>query len=50
MTYGPRAVRWIPWVYVGVVVVAFVFFYPIYACVPLTPQQFSWRLWMPSWR
>ena len=50
MAEGPRAVQWLPWVYVGVVIVAFVFFYPIYACVPLTPEQFTWRMWMPSWR
>ncbi len=47
---GPRAVRWVPWAYVAVVVAAFVFFYPIYACVPLTPREFTWRLWLPTWR
>lgn len=50
MTEGPRALRWLPWAYAFVLIVAFVFFYPVWACVPLTPQEFQWRLWMPTWR
>ena len=47
---GPVAVRWVPWAYVGAVVAAFIFFYPIYACVPLTAPEFALRLWLPTWR
>jgi len=50
MAEGPKAVRWLPWVYVGLVIATFVFFYPIYADVPLTTREFSWRMWMPTWR
>ena len=50
LAHGPRAVRWAPWAYVALVVAAFVFFYPVYACVPLTPDEFTWRVWLPTWR
>ncbi len=36
--------------YVGVVVVAFIFFYPIYASVNLTGPELQSRIWIPSWR
>ncbi|MGH7626907.1 MAG: hypothetical protein ACREOJ_16525 [Gemmatimonadaceae bacterium] len=32
------------------VAVAFGFFYPIYAGVPLTPHALALRFWFPSWR
>jgi dolichyl-phosphate-mannose-protein mannosyltransferase len=47
---SPGGVRYVPWVYVGLVAAAFVFFYPIWACVPLSPEQFDLRMWLPSWR
>jgi dolichyl-phosphate-mannose--protein O-mannosyl transferase len=50
LAQGPKSVRWIPWAYGAAVVAAFIFFYPIYACVPLTEREFSWRLWLPTWR
>lgn len=37
-------------VYVAAVVGAFLFFYPIYAAVPLTKEAFELRMWLPSWR
>ncbi|HET9251614.1 MAG TPA: phospholipid carrier-dependent glycosyltransferase [Candidatus Eisenbacteria bacterium] len=37
-------------VYVLLVAAFFVFFYPIYAAVPLTNEAFGLRLWLPSWR
>jgi dolichyl-phosphate-mannose-protein mannosyltransferase len=36
--------------YVAIVVAAFVFFYPIWTGLPLTPQAFEWRIWLESWR
>ena len=36
--------------YVAAVAAAFVFFYPIYAAVPLTKEAFDLRMWLPSWR
>ena len=50
MSAGPPRLRWVPWAYVAAVVAAFIFFYPIYACVPLTAPQFTMRLWLPTWR
>ena len=32
------------------VVATFAFFYPLYAAVPLTPEQVDLRLWLQSWR
>jgi dolichyl-phosphate-mannose--protein O-mannosyl transferase len=37
-------------IYVGLVVAAFVFFYPIWTGLPLTERAFEWRMWFPSWR
>ena len=36
--------------YVMLVAAFFVFFYPIYAAVPLTNEAFQHRVWIPSWR
>ncbi len=36
--------------YITVVVVAFIFFYPIYSSVFLTPQEFEARIWFENWR
>ncbi len=36
--------------YVALVAAAFVFFHPVYAAVPLTPEAFSSRVWLPGWR
>jgi dolichyl-phosphate-mannose--protein O-mannosyl transferase len=38
------------WAYVAAVVLAFLWLYPIYAAVPLTPDAFRARLWLSSWR
>ena len=35
---------------VTAVVAAFIFFFPIYAAIPLTPHQFALRIWIPSWK
>ncbi|HEU4792909.1 MAG TPA: phospholipid carrier-dependent glycosyltransferase [Nitrolancea sp.] len=35
---------------VAMVVAAFIFFFPIYSAIPLTPDQFALRIWIPSWR
>jgi len=42
--------RWLAAGYVVAVVAAFVFFYPIYAAIPLSPEAFERRLWFGSWR
>jgi dolichyl-phosphate-mannose-protein mannosyltransferase len=47
---GPPRLRWVAWAYGAAVVAAFVFFYPIYSAVPLTPSQFESRLWVTTWR
>jgi dolichyl-phosphate-mannose--protein O-mannosyl transferase len=31
-------------------VATFLFFYPLYAAIPLTPDQVDLRMWFPSWR
>ena len=36
--------------YVALVALAFVFFHPIFAAVPLTPEAFSLRVWLSGWR
>ena len=36
--------------YVAAVVAAFAFFYPIYSCLPITPEAYERRLWLDSWR
>jgi dolichyl-phosphate-mannose-protein mannosyltransferase len=36
--------------YVAIVVVAFIYFYPIYASVNLTGPELQDRIWIPSWR
>ncbi len=36
--------------YVGLVVAAFCFFYPIYTSLPLSPHAFGLRMWLPGWR
>lgn len=47
-----RDARWraVAAAYVAVVVAAFVFFFPIYAALPLTPERFDLRMWLSSWR
>jgi dolichyl-phosphate-mannose--protein O-mannosyl transferase len=45
---GPR--RWLACTYVGLVVAAFVFFYPIYSSLPLKYTSFALRMWLPTWR
>jgi dolichyl-phosphate-mannose--protein O-mannosyl transferase len=42
-------VRWLGWAYVGIVVAAFVFYYPILTGIPLSPEALAWRLWLPGW-
>jgi dolichyl-phosphate-mannose--protein O-mannosyl transferase len=37
-------------VYTIAVIATFVFFYPIYTAMPLTPDQVDLRMWLPSWR
>ena len=36
--------------YVAAVAIAFTFFYPILAAVPLTRHAFDLRMWLPGWR
>jgi dolichyl-phosphate-mannose--protein O-mannosyl transferase len=36
-------------VYVALVALSFVYFYPIRAAVPLTPHQVGQRMWAPTW-
>lgn len=36
--------------YTGLVLNAFVFFYPIYTAVPLREHAFEMRIWLDSWR
>ncbi len=45
-----RTGRAVATTYVAAVVGAFVFFYPIWAGVPLTDSAFAWRMWLPTWR
>jgi hypothetical protein len=37
------------WAAIGLVVAAFVFFYPIWTGAPLLPADFDMRMWFPSW-
>ena len=36
--------------YVVVVVLVFAFFYPVYACLPISHAALALRMWFPSWR
>lgn len=45
-----RRARMVALGYVTLVAIAFAFFHPIYAAVPLTPEAFSRRVWLPGWR
>jgi dolichyl-phosphate-mannose--protein O-mannosyl transferase len=36
--------------YAALVIGFFVYFYPIYAAIPLTPPAFENRMWFSSWR
>ena len=36
--------------YAALAIGFFVYFYPIYAAVPLTPQAFESRMWLSSWK
>lgn len=47
---GNRAGRLVALGYVALVALAFAFFHPIYAGVPLTTEAFSLRAWLPGWR
>ena len=42
--------RWIAGGYVMAVVGVFGYFYPIWALLPLSREQFEARLWLESWR
>jgi len=46
---GPMT-RYVAVGYVVAVVIAFAFFYPIYAAVPLTPDRMDMRFWFERWR
>ncbi len=37
-------------IYLAVVILAFVYFYPITAAWPISPEAFEARMWLPSWR
>jgi dolichyl-phosphate-mannose-protein mannosyltransferase len=45
---GPRRVLALN--YGMAVVLAFAFFFPLYAALPLTPEEFEQRIWLESWR
>jgi dolichyl-phosphate-mannose-protein mannosyltransferase len=45
-----RAGRAIAVAYAALAIGFFVYFYPIYTALPLTPQAFESRMWLPSWR
>jgi dolichyl-phosphate-mannose--protein O-mannosyl transferase len=47
---GPRALRWLPWAFGVAVIAAFVFFYPVWTALPLTPAERAARLWLPGWK
>jgi dolichyl-phosphate-mannose--protein O-mannosyl transferase len=46
---GSPAPRYAAAVYAVAVVIAFAFFYPIYAAVPLTPDRMDLRFWFERW-
>ena len=45
-----RAGRAIAVGYAALAIGFFIYFYPIYTAVPLTPPAFEHRMWLPSWR
>ncbi len=47
---GGRARRAAAVAYLTIAVAFFLYFYPIYATVPLTRSSFESRMWFPSWR
>ena len=35
--------------YLVLAVWMFLFFLPVYSGIPLTHQQWHWRMWLPGW-
>jgi dolichyl-phosphate-mannose--protein O-mannosyl transferase len=40
---------WVTRVYVLLIALAFVFFYPVLAAVPLSREALALRMWLPGW-
>ena len=47
---GQRVHRLVAVAYVAAVALSFVYFYPLYAAVPLTEHQLDSRMWIKGWR
>ena len=49
-SWDPKAARWIAIGYLGLVALAFIYFFPILSATPILQTQWQQRLWLPSWR
>jgi dolichyl-phosphate-mannose--protein O-mannosyl transferase len=47
---GTRARRLIAVVYVAAVALSFIYFYPLYAALPLSEHELAGRMWIKGWR
>ncbi|MGC2130944.1 MAG: phospholipid carrier-dependent glycosyltransferase [Candidatus Aquilonibacter sp.] len=47
--YDPKAARWIVAGYLGLVALAFIYFFPILSSMTISQNAWLQRLWLPSW-
>jgi dolichyl-phosphate-mannose-protein mannosyltransferase len=47
--WDPKAVRWIVAGYLVLVALAFIYFFPILASIPILQSHWQQRLWLPTW-
>jgi dolichyl-phosphate-mannose--protein O-mannosyl transferase len=48
--FDPKAARWIVAGYLGLVALAFIYFFPILSSMTISQSAWLQRLWLPSWR
>lgn len=48
-TSDSPALRVLAWLILTLIIAAFIFWLPIYLGIPLTPESFMRRMWLPSW-
>ncbi len=49
-SFDPKAARWIVAGYLGLVALAFIYFFPILSSMTISQSAWLQRLWLPSWR
>jgi dolichyl-phosphate-mannose-protein mannosyltransferase len=49
LQHEKKEFRDLGWGIIGFILLAFVFWMPIYLGLPLSPAAYQWRMWFPSW-